>query len=217
MKKLKIVKAASVLFTLIPFAAAFYVMGKLPERIPTHYDLNGIVDGYGSKYSILTLPVICLVISAIMVIVARIYRHEKVERGKISNYEFVHIINLVTLVFFNVINAEIIYTSVKGVTDMSEMPFSFDKVLFVMIGILYIAIGILISKVTSYTNFGVEGEFKNKKTPKRMGIVFVVTGILNIVINLFISKMIVSIAILLITSFISTIWVLVYAACDKKE
>ena len=42
----------------LPFAYAFYLYPTLPNKIPMHFNLNGEVDGWGSKESIYLLPCI---------------------------------------------------------------------------------------------------------------------------------------------------------------
>lgn len=38
----------------------------LPDRIPTHYDFAGNIDGWGGKASLLVLPVICTLVGVTM-------------------------------------------------------------------------------------------------------------------------------------------------------
>lgn len=66
-KKLYITKAhvaveiISYVVMLASFVLCIYAMKTLPDEIPTHYDLQGNVDGYGSPGSIIILPVIMLI------------------------------------------------------------------------------------------------------------------------------------------------------------
>lgn len=48
-------------FTLI---AASAILQFMPERLPTHTDLNGNIDAYGSKYLYLIIPVMIIIITA---------------------------------------------------------------------------------------------------------------------------------------------------------
>ena len=41
----------------------------LPEEIPTHFDFNGNVNGYGGKGTLLVMPIVALVMFAVMSIV----------------------------------------------------------------------------------------------------------------------------------------------------
>ncbi len=42
----------------------------LPATIPSHYDASGLIDGWGSKNSLLLFPVICLVMYALLTVVS---------------------------------------------------------------------------------------------------------------------------------------------------
>lgn len=59
-----IVEIVSYLVMLISFVFAIVAIKTLPDEIPTHYDLSGNVDGYGSPGSIIILPVIMLITMA---------------------------------------------------------------------------------------------------------------------------------------------------------
>lgn len=66
-KKLYITKAhivveiISYVVMLASFIFAIYAINTLPDEIPTHYDFQGNVDGYGSPGSIIILPIIMLI------------------------------------------------------------------------------------------------------------------------------------------------------------
>lgn len=47
---------------------------RLPARVPTHFDLGGRVDGYGSRDSFLFLPLISVGLWALLTVVARFPR-----------------------------------------------------------------------------------------------------------------------------------------------
>lgn len=55
-----IVEIVSYVLMLASFIFAIYAMITLPDEIPTHYDIHGNIDGYGSPGSIIMLPVIML-------------------------------------------------------------------------------------------------------------------------------------------------------------
>ena len=45
--------------------------GQLPEQIPTHYNINGNPDGFGSKTSLWVLPLVGFVLYVIMTLINR--------------------------------------------------------------------------------------------------------------------------------------------------
>ena len=66
-RRLYITKAHTVLeilsyvFIVASFALAIYGINTLPDEIPTHFDFQGNIDGYGSPGSLLLLPIIMLI------------------------------------------------------------------------------------------------------------------------------------------------------------
>jgi uncharacterized membrane protein len=54
------------------FMFAFLVTNwsSIPETIPSHYNASGLVDGWGSKNSLLLFPGICLVMYALLTVVS---------------------------------------------------------------------------------------------------------------------------------------------------
>lgn len=41
---------------------AIIMFGKLPDEVPTHFNINGEADGWGSKYTMIVVPLIALVV-----------------------------------------------------------------------------------------------------------------------------------------------------------
>ncbi|NLT34962.1 MAG: DUF1648 domain-containing protein [Gaiellales bacterium] len=55
-------------------AYSFSAWSTLPAQVPTHFDLSGRVDGYGSKDAFLFLPLISVVLWATLTVVVRFPR-----------------------------------------------------------------------------------------------------------------------------------------------
>ena len=49
MKKRNIMAIVTVLLTLCPILIGLLLWNKLPDRIPTHWGINGRIDGWSSK------------------------------------------------------------------------------------------------------------------------------------------------------------------------
>jgi len=68
---LEILSALGMLVLVYLFVHAW---ATLPETIPTHFDIHGEPDGWGSKSTLVMLPIIALVLYAFMTIINR-YPH----------------------------------------------------------------------------------------------------------------------------------------------
>lgn len=50
----------------VAFAASAIAYGKLPERIPIHWNMQGEVDGYGGRWTIFLMPGVMLMMIGVM-------------------------------------------------------------------------------------------------------------------------------------------------------
>lgn len=59
-KNLKTIIISSIV-TLLPMLAGFFMWNKLPEKMPTHWNFEGVIDGWSSKpFAVIFLPLIML-------------------------------------------------------------------------------------------------------------------------------------------------------------
>ena len=66
------------LLLLIPFIYAAIVWNKVPEKVPTHFDINGRPDDYSKKaFALLLMPVMNIIIYFILLFVPRIDPRKK--------------------------------------------------------------------------------------------------------------------------------------------
>jgi uncharacterized membrane protein len=68
---LELVSLAALAVMLVATVLAFYGPAPLPARIPTHFNLAGRPDAWGSPHMLLALPVIAAAIYVLMTLVAR--------------------------------------------------------------------------------------------------------------------------------------------------
>lgn len=64
--------------------------GQLPDRIPTHFNGSGVVDGYGSKLMIWLLPIIALASYVVIRFASSIGKSGSIEKMRRMNTGFKH-------------------------------------------------------------------------------------------------------------------------------
>jgi len=64
-------EALAAISLLLLLGLAFLNYGQLPEQIPTHYNISGNPDGFGSKTSFWVLPLVGLVLYVFMTLINR--------------------------------------------------------------------------------------------------------------------------------------------------
>ncbi len=101
---------------------------KLPDIIPTHFNARGEVDGFGSKVSILTLPVIATIIYIVLTIINK-YPHNFNYLVKITEYnalrqytnvtKMVRVLKVVVVAVFFLITFETTQVSAEKTNELS--------------------------------------------------------------------------------------------------
>ena len=124
----------------IPLGYAFYLYPSLPNTIPTHFNLEGKADGWGSKDSIFLLPSILGFVSLMSYLLLSNLksidpkRAAKVEDGYYKKMAFF------LVVFLSVLSLVIMYgTAHQGI--------KIDQLLFPLLGLFFAVLGSFMSKL----------------------------------------------------------------------
>ena len=115
----------------LPFLYLAYLWPSLPEQVPLHWNLEGEIDRYGSKKELIIIPFLLPFLTyLIFLVVPYIDPKKKIElMGK--KY---HQLKFVLVLFMSCLALYILYST------KTEKLFS-SRVLFVLIGLLFSAIG----------------------------------------------------------------------------
>ncbi len=113
MKQVNRTKEALIwLILLVPFIYAFAIWNKVPQQVPTHFDLNGMPDDYSGKVSaLLVLPLINVAIYLLLFFIPRIDPRKKNYAAFGSSYQN---IRLIIHLFFVGVFIFITQTTMKG-------------------------------------------------------------------------------------------------------
>ena len=124
----------------IPFIYAAYLYPSLPEIIPTHFNIKGEADGFGSKDSIYLGPSIMGIASLFtyffLTYIKKIdpKRSEQMEDGLFQKFGFF------TVLFLTALSMIILYAT-------SHQGISIEKLLFPMMGLAFAGIGLYMPKL----------------------------------------------------------------------
>ena len=64
-------KIAKGIIALLPLVITAAVLPFMPESVPMHYDINGNIDRMGSRYELLLMPLLIIVIVAVSAFVMK--------------------------------------------------------------------------------------------------------------------------------------------------
>ena len=116
---------------LLPILYLGFVWNSLPENVPLHWNLNGEIDNWGSKYTLIGLVFLMPILTYIlMLVIPKIDPKKRIEvmGGKYDQFKFI------LVAFMSVLSIFIIYIS-------KNQKLSSPGIIFVLVGILYISLG----------------------------------------------------------------------------
>lgn len=138
MKKYNIILPG--LLILIPFGYAFYLYPSLPNTIPTHFDLEGRADGWGSKDSIFLLPSILGFVSLMSyLLLSNLKSIDPKRAAKVDDSQYKRMA-LFLVVFISALSLVIMYgTAHQGIR--------IDQLLFPLLGLFFAGFGSFMPKI----------------------------------------------------------------------
>lgn len=116
---------------LLPFIYLAFIWNTLPEKVPTHWSAKGDIDHWGDKTFLISVPFMLPVFVYILfLIIPKIDPKKKISLmgGKFNQIKFVFVL------FASVLALFVIFCS-------KSLSFSSPKFIFVLIGILFLAMG----------------------------------------------------------------------------
>ncbi|MCR5545449.1 MAG: SdpI family protein [Lachnospiraceae bacterium] len=181
--------------TIIAFVGTAIVLLFMPDSVPMHYDVEGNIDRWGSKYENFVLPIIIMVMSLFWSLIARYYEKraeketdEKAVAGLISNRKVIEMVGTCMAVMFTVMQGFYLFSSYKEAVSMAETQVvDTGKVTVVLMGIVFIILGNVMTKTRINSTVGVRISWSMyndntwRKSNRCGGILIMVAGVLSII------------------------------------
>ena len=159
--------------TLLPVLLGLALWNKLPDRLPTHFGIDGAADGWSGKgFAVFGIPAMWLTFHLIVWGVTRLDRQNRGHNEKV--------LNLVGLTF----PAMSILFSVLLYTRALDTELNLSMLLFPLLGLMFIAIGNWMPKIRQNSTLGIKikwtlyNEENWNKTHRFAGFVWVIGGVL---------------------------------------
>ena len=187
----KIKKIIYGILAVVPLIGTVFSLFFLPDSVPMHFDINHQVDRWGSKYEMLILSIIVLILGAVFIFVGKSLAKNE-EHGN-NNYNIFSTVSIAILAIFNVINIGLIYIALKGIENLSTGDIDFLRILVFMFGLLFIIIGNIVPKAKMNsilglrTKWSMSSEEAWRKSQRFGGYSSIVVGILTIIESLIFS------------------------------
>ncbi len=159
--------------TLLPMLIGLLLWDKLPDKLPTHFGIDGAADGWGSKgFAVFGIPSMWLTFQLIIWAVTSLDKQNQGHNRKV--------LNLVGLIFpaMSIVFALLIYS--HGM----EVDLNLSSFLFPLLGLFFILIGNWLPKIKQNATLGIKikwtlyNEENWNKTHRFGGWCWVIGGIL---------------------------------------
>ena len=211
MKKVKL--TIYTILTGLPLVATLISLFCMPDTVPVHFDINNQVDRWGSKYELLILPIVVLVVGIGLMVIAK--RMDKKENSDNNNYKVFTTVGIAILAVFNIITFYILYTGLTNAKIADYMQEDIYSWLVLIFGVMFVVIGNIMPKVRMNHFLGIRNKWTKssetvwKKTQRIGGFICVFTGLIAIVSSFVFSgqvNLIIFIGLLLVNAITTTIY-----------
>ena len=91
----------------LPLIVSMIALIFLPDLIPAHYNIKNEIDRWGSKYEILIIPIITILLGKFLLFMKKWVKKYEVKGN--NNEKFVLIIGICLLLIYNIILCMMIY------------------------------------------------------------------------------------------------------------
>lgn len=175
------------ILTRLPFTVTLIAFFFMPDTVPVHFNMNNQVDRWGSKYELLILPAVILVIGIVFMFAAK-YLKAKEEHGN-NNYNVFITASLVILAIFNVLTYFTLYIAFMGIQDLDASKVDLFSLITLLFGFAFIIIGNVMPKVKMShflglrTKWSMSSEEAWKKSQRFSGYSAIITGLIMIVLS----------------------------------
>ena len=197
---------------LLPFIYLAYIWQDLPAKVPVHWDLEGNVNRYGSRFELLLIPILLpLLIYVIFLVIPKIDPKNKLKN---MGSKFGALKIILTL-FMSALALFILYSVNRG-------TFANPNFLVLGIGVLFFIMGDYFKTIRANYFIGIrtpwtlENETVWIKTHKMAGTLWFIGGILIIIFSLILNPENNMTVFLIITAII-TIIPIIYSYLEFKK
>ena len=172
--------------TLLPIVLGLLLWNRLPEKLPTHFGVDGAADGWSGKgFAVFGIPVMMLFFHIVIFFATRLDKQNRGHNEKV--------LNLVGLIFpvMSIVSSVVIYSLALGKEPNLSM------LLFPLLGLLFIAMGNWMPKIKQNSTLGIKikwtlyNEENWNKTHRFAGFVWVIGGVLFCIMGFVAEEMLV--------------------------
>lgn len=223
--KNNVIRKIMCVLALVNLVVMAVLMSFLPEKMPMHYDLNGVVDRWGSKYENFIFPIIIIVMAIFWMALsmyferkARKTSEEKEIKSLEANAKVLDIVGLCQTLFFIFMEAFGLYKAINLInTDATTMSVDSTKIEIIGTGVLIIVLANFMTRakmnkiVGIRTSYSMYNDRTWRKSNRFGAYALMISGLLTIVTAVFIKQSIVGVFLMLAYILVAVIAIMIYS------
>lgn len=201
-QKTKLIITSAII--LLPILVGLLLWNQLPDQIVTHWDANGVPNGWSSKlFAVVGLPIFLLAVHWICIVAT------KADPKALNHSE-----KIMVLVYW-ICPAVSLFCMVSIYSEALGFTISVDRIGSIFTGLLFIIIGNYLPKCKHNYTVGIKipwtlnSEENWNRTHRFAGPLWVIAGVLFIVLS-FIGQMFVGIFVIMAAAFVPMIYSYLY-------
>lgn len=212
------------MLTLLPMIITAAAVQFMPDRVPAHYNFEGEIDRWGSRYENFIMPGVIILMTVGWLMAIRFFdkksarqdiddkqRREAAQNGKVIYYTAA-----ATTVFETALHCVIMYNDFRVINlNAGGLDVDFYKITGVVIGVLVVALANVIPKAKRNTVVGVRTKWsladdETWRATQRFGAGILTLGGISVIVESLIVKglasIIIAVAVLLVCAVMCVIY-----------
>lgn len=212
------------LVSLIPLVITGIALGFLPDTVPMHYNAEGAIDRWGSKYENLLFPVIILALTLFWQLLiwgfekkAAKTKLEKERAEALSNAKMLHIVAISMALMHCVMQCFILYGAyVEANIGANHSVIDIAQISCILLGVMFVVLGNFMPKtrVNGLVGLRIVWSMHNDvtwaKSNRFAGMSLIIVGLLTIVTAIFADSMLAT-GLMLVYLLVSVIIDIIYS------
>ena len=191
------------LVSLIPLVITGIALGYLPDTVPMHYNAEGAIDRWGSKYENLLFPVIILSLTLFWQLFiwgfekkAAKAKNDKERTEALSNAKMLHIVAISMALMYCVMQCFILYGAyVEANIGATHSVIDIAQISCILLGVMFVVLGnfMPMTRANGLVGFRIVWSMHNDvtwaKSNRFAGVAFIIVGVLTIITAILVDSM----------------------------
>lgn len=128
---------------LIPLLVTIVLLPQMADTVPAHYGIDGMVDRYDSKYTMLLFPLIIIVVVAIRDLVPQMLGRDDAQQANLAVLDRLLLPVVIVLVAFNLLT---VWLATSQVHNIYATQVPVPQLILAGISLLFVVIGNVLPK-----------------------------------------------------------------------